>query len=286
MIHVRLVSLGLVIAASFCLCDSASAQVKYTYKSQAEKRQDEKLKEQKQDVKKAQNEVKGEAKQFSAAQQALRQAQTKEGEARHHLAEVRKRVESEHKSSLKFDDALAEQTRAQEALDDAKAPILKALKAKPEYLAAQARVAAAKAQSESLRNESSLSDEARQKALAEAVRDKLAVKELEQTAVDVEPKLKPLRDKLANAHENVSRLHAKVSDAVEADAEVKSTLRSLQNAMKQTAQAKADVDKESQELASDQAKLSKEQAQLDKAKFNDATHINTPRGRRPRTKKK
>lgn len=286
MIHVRLAPLGLAILTSLCFCESASAQVKYTSKSAAEKRQDEKLKEQKQDVKKAQNLVKDEAKQLSAAQQALRQAQAKENEARHHLEEARKRAESQHKSSLNFDDAVAEQARAQEAFDDAKVPILKAFQGKPEYKAAQDRVEAAKARSESIRDDSSLSEEARQKALAEAIRDKLAVKELEQSTVDGERKLKPLRDKLADAHDNVARLHAKVNEAVEADTEVKSALRSLHNAMKQTAQAKAEVVKESQDLAGDQARLSKEQAQLDKAKINDATHINTPRGRRPRTKKK
>ena len=287
MTHIRLAALSLVCATSFCFCNCASAKVKYVYKSAAERRQDEKLKDQKQDVKKAQNEVKDEAKELSAAQQKLLQAQAKENETRHQLEVARQRVESEHKSSLGLDSALAEQTREQEALDAAKTPILQALKAKPEYQTAQERVAVAKARSKALRDgDESLSEEARQKALAETSRDKLAVKELEQAAIAAEPKLKPLRDNLANAQEKVAHLSAKLKEKVDADSEVQSGLKSLKNAMKQTALAKAEVAKESQELSGDQAKLSKEQAQFNNAKANDAKFVNTPRGKRPRTKKK
>ncbi|MBC7817447.1 MAG: hypothetical protein IAG10_11200 [Planctomycetaceae bacterium] len=286
MTHVRFVSVTLAFAAVFAFGAHAPAQVKYTYKSDAERRQDERVKGQKKDVKKAQNHVADEVKDLTKAQQALRQAEAKEREARHSLEEARTRVEAQHKGSLGFDKALEEQTQAKQDFDDAKAPVLQALKAQPEYQAAQERVAAAKVRSKALKEDSSLSEEARQKALAEASRDMLAVSELEQSAFDAELKLKPQRDNLANIRTRVANLHAKLKDAVEADSEVKSGLRALRNAMQQTALAKAEVAKESQELAGDQAKLSKEQAQLNNAKVKDKMYVNTPRGRRPRTKKK
>jgi len=281
----RFSSIGLVCIALFGFGNHAPAQVKYQGKNAAERRQDERVKNQQQDVKKAQNEIKDDAKVLSAAQQKLRQAQARENQARHQLEESRKRVEAEQKASLKYDVALAEQAQAQEKFDNAKAPILDSLKSKPEYKAAQVRVAAAETRSKQIREDSSLAEDERKKSLAEATRDKLAVRDLENSALNSEPKLKRLRDNLETAHDDVARLHAKVKEAVESSSEVRSGLRALQSAMQQTAQAKAEVAKESSELAGDQAKLAKEQAQLDKAKLNDATHINTPSGRRPRVKK-
>lgn len=243
-------------------------------KSAQEKRDDQKIKNEKEDVKQVQEKLKDDQKELQDAQKALAETEGKEKVARQKLDEVRNRIESKIESGSGIDKALTEQDAARKAYDEAAAPVLKALKEKPEYQAAAKKVAEADARLKTLRADETLSADAKRKAIAQASKDKMVTSELEQAALEADSNAKSARAKLADAQDRVNQIRAKIRNQVDADPEIKSSLQAMRSAAEASELAGQKVQRIRDKLSADAAKLAREQQQVKQAeaadKANDA----------------
>jgi len=242
--------------------------------SAQEKKDDQKIKNEKEDVKKAQDKIKDDQKDLQDAQKVLADMESKEKAARQKLDEARKRIEAKLEKSSGIDKALADQDAAKKSYEDAAAPVLKALKEKPEYLAAAKKVADAETRLKTIRADEQLSEDAKRKEIAQASKDKLATNELEQIALESDSSAKSARAKLASAQDRVSQLRAKLRDQIDADPEIRSSLQAMRAAADASEVAGQKVQRIRSQIAADTAKLGRELQQVRQAeaadKANDA----------------
>lgn len=253
-------------------------------KSAQEKRDDQKIKNEKEGVKQAQDKLKDDQKELQDAQKSLGETEGKEKIARQKLDEVRKRIESKLESGSGIDKALAAQDAAKKVYDEAAAPVLKALKEKPEYQAAAKKVSEADARLKSLRADETLSADAKRKAIAQASKDKMATSELEQTALEADFSAKSARAKLADAQDHVNQIRAKIRNQIEANPEIKSSLQAMRSAAEATEVAGQKVQRLRDKIAADSAKLAREQQQVKQAELQDK--LNDDQDNANKTKKK
>ncbi len=239
-----------------------------------EKKDDQKIKNEKEDVKQAQDKLKEDQKDLQDAQKVLAEAENKEKAARQKLDETRKRIESKHEKTAGVDQTLADQEVAKKAYDEAAAPVLKTLKAKPEYQAAAKKVAEAEARLKSVRADESLSADAKRKEIALASKDKLATSELEQIALEGDPSAKSARAKLADAQDRVNQLRAKLRNLIDDDPEIKSSLQAMRAAADASEIAGQKMQRIRDKIAADAAKLAREQQQVKQAEAGDKANDN------------
>lgn len=262
--------LGLSLLASPALADNKNNKGK----SAQEKKDDQKIKNEKEDVKEAQDKLKDDQKELQNAQQALAEIEGKEKAARQKLDEVRKRIESKLESGSGLDKALAAQDAAKKVYDEAASPVLKALKEKPEYQAAVKKVSEADARLKLLRADETLSADAKRKAIAQASREKMATSELEQAALEADSNAKSERAKLADAQDRVNQIRAKIRNQIDADPEIKSSLQAMRSAAEATEIAGQKMQRIRDKIAADTAKLAREQQQVKQAEAADKANDN------------
>jgi len=263
----RLFAMTCVALAASLLMPECRAQNNKAKSAQV-KRDDQKVQQEKQDVKQAQDNLKHDQTELHDAEKALSQAESKEKDARKKLDEARKQAEAKYEKSSGIDKAMAEQDAAKKSYDEVAAPILKTLKESKEYQAAQKKVDDAKARLTSLREDKSLSNEARQKGISKASQEALAISELETKTLEDDSKAKPARQKLAAAQQRVNELRAKIRSELEADSEVKSALSAMRESADAHEAAGKKLAKLREKLSGDQAKLNREQQQLKQAEVN------------------
>jgi len=242
--------------------------------SAQEKRDDQRIKKEKEDVKEAQDKLKNDQKDLQEAQKALGDAEAKEKAARQKLDEVRKRIEAKAESGSGIDNALAAQEAAKKSYDAAAAPVLKSLKATPAYQAAAKKVADADARLKAIRADESLSAETKRKEISQASKDKLATNELEQTALESDSSANSARAKLADAQDRVNQIRAKIRHQIDSDPEIKSSLQAMRSAADATEVAGQKIQRIRDKIAADQAKLAREQQQVKQAEAADKANDN------------
>jgi colicin import membrane protein len=242
--------------------------------SAQEKRDDQRIKEEKEDVKEAQDKLKNDQKDLQEAQKALGDAEAKEKAGRQKLDEVRKRIEAKAESGSGIDNALAAQEAAKKSYDAAAAPVLKSLKATPAYQAAAKKVADADARLKAIRADESLSAETKRKEISQASKDKLATNELEQTALESDSSANSARAKLADAQDRVNQIRAKIRHQIDSDPEIKSSLQAMRSAADATEVAGQKIQRIRDKIAADQAKLAREQQQVKQAEAADKANDN------------
>lgn len=252
-------------------------------KSAQEKRDDEKIKDAKEDVKVAQDKLKDDQKELQDAQKVLVEAEAKEKSARQKLDEIRKRIEAKAESGSGLDKALAAQDAAKKIFDEAAAPVLKTLKESPAYQAAVKKVADADARLKSIRANESLSTEAKRRELILASKDKLATNELEQAALEADSSAKAARAKLTDAQDRVNQIRAKIRNQIDADPEIKSSLQAMRSAAEATEVAGQKMQRIRDKIAADTAKLAREQQQVKQAELQDK--LNDAQDKANKTKK-
>lgn len=169
---------------------------------------------------------------------------------------------------------LAEQDAAKKAYDEAAAPVLKTLKAKPEYQAAAKKVAEAEARLKTVRADEGLSADAKRKEIAQASKDKLATSEREQIALEGDSSAKSARANLADAQDRVNQLRAKLRNLIDADPEIKSSLQAMRAAADATEAADQKMQRIRDKIAADTTKLGRELQQVKQAEAADKANDN------------
>ena len=257
--------------SSLALADNNNNNNKNKNKNNAaqEAKDDQKIKNEKEDVKQVQDKLKSDQKELQDAQKALGEAEGKEKAARQKLDEARKRIEAKHENTSGIDQALAEQDAAKKAYDEAAAPVLKTLKAKPEYEAAAKKAAEAEARLKAIRADEGLSADAKRKGIVQASKDKLATSELEQIALEGDSSAKSTRAKLADAQDRVNQLRAKLRNLIDADPEIKSSLLAMRAAADASEAAGQKMQRIRDKIAADTTKLGRELQQVKQAEAAD-----------------
>lgn len=267
---IRFAYAGVIAVVTIFLCvPTGFAQNKNKAQSAQEKRDDQKIKNEKEDVKHAQDKLKSDQKELQAAQKAFDEIEGKEKAARQKLDEVRKRINAKYEKNSGIEKALADQDAAKKLYDDAAAPVLKALQEKPEYQAAVKQVAEAEARLKAIRADESLSADAKRKAIAQASRDKLVTSDLEQKDLADDPAAKSARARLADAQERVNEIRIKVRSLIDGDSEIKSSLHAMRSAAEDAEAAGEKVKRIRDRIAADAAKLNREQQQVKQAEIQD-----------------
>ena len=239
-----------------------------------EKKDDQTIKNEKEDVKQAQDKLKDDQKDLQDAQKVVAEAEAKEKAARQKLDEARKRIEAKHAKTSGIDQALAEQDAAKKVYDEAAAPVLKALKAQPEYQAAANKVAEAEARLKAIRADEGLSADAKRKEIAQASKDKMATSELEQIALEGDSAAKSARAKLADAQDRVNQLRAKLRNQIDADPEIKSSLQAMRATAEGSETAGQKMQRIRDKIAADTTKLGRELQQVKQAEAADKANDN------------
>ncbi len=243
-------------------------------KAAQEKRDDQKIKNEKEDVKQAQEKLKDDQKELQAAQKAVDEAERKETAARKRLDEVRKRVEAKHENASGIDKALAAQEAAKKSYDAAAAPVLKSLKEKPEYQAIVKKVADAEARLKAAQDDKNLSADAKRAVIARASKDKLATSELERTALEANPAARSARAKLADAQAYVTELRSQIRGMIDNDSEIKSAREAMRSAADATEAVGEKMKRIRDRASADAAKLNPEQQQVKQAEAADKANDN------------
>lgn len=263
---------------------SCFAQNKNNRDLARERKDDQKIKDAKEDVKEAQDKLKDDQKALQDAQKAVAEAEAKEKTARQKLDEIRKRIESKAESGSGIDKALAAQEAARKTFDEAAAPVLKTLKGTPAYQAAAKKAAGADARLKTIRADESLSIEAKRRELVLASKDKLATSELEQAALEADPSAKSARAKLADAQDRVNQIRAKIRNQIDSNPEIQSSLQAMRSAAEATEIAGQKMQRIRDKIAADNAKLTREQQQVKQAEAADKANDN--KNKKPNNKGK
>jgi DNA repair exonuclease SbcCD ATPase subunit len=157
---------------------------------------------------------------FAAANQELLSAKAAQRADLKSLAEARGKATAELERSVGMARALEEMKSAQAEFDATAKPVLEALREQPEYKAAQEEADQAGNQLRSLKDDESLTEEARRARSAELFPRTLAASELEKKAVRANPAAAAAREKLEAAQKKVGELRDRISERIEKDAGV------------------------------------------------------------------
>ena len=260
----------MLVAVALELHGSASfAQNKNKGKSAQEQRDDQRIANEKKDVKQAQDKLKLDSKELQEAQKGLAEAEAKEKAARKKLDEVRERVKAKAEQSSGIDKALAAQSEAQKAYDVAAAPVLKALKETPAHQAAAKKVDEAKARLKQIREDKELSETVRRNETKQASQDALAATELEQRTLADSPAVKSARAKLAETQDQVSQIRQKIAAEIDKNPEIANSKNAMRSAAEASEVAGVKMKRIRDKLAADQTNLNREQLDVKKAEVLD-----------------
>ncbi len=242
--------------------------------SAQEKKDDARVKAEQQDLQKAKQDAEREEQHLRAAQKDLAEAQAKVKAAGRAEQEARESIEAKQERVVGIDKALAKQEDAKKAYELAAQPVIATLKDSPTYKTIKARAEAAHEELKKIRSNSDLSYEERRRLEAAASQRALAASDAERTALNANPTVKPLKEKLDAAQEVVAELRAKIKAVVDADPSVKSAHQHTEKAREVVEAAQAKVNQASQKAGAARAKYAKEAGDVSRAVAADRANDN------------
>ena len=222
------------------------------------------------------------AQQAAAAKKQLddANAKLKEANSKHDAAEKEfKKAEGAHKAAAaKIQEARLTATRelsgklglaaaqatdaaARREADTTQTALIAEIKKQPDYLAAVKDAEAASKQLKAVRDDTSLSDEERQKkssALSATIRRPA---ELEKNRLAADPALKKMLGQAGEAAARLAAIRKEVQSAIEADPSVKTAAEALKKADTDLAKEKGELAKSQKDVATAQAKVNTENQQ-------------------------
>lgn len=278
-----LLVLGAICGLTTVGVDSAWAQKKPNNSAQ-EKKDDAKVKAEQQDLQRAKQDLEKEEKDLREAQRHLADAQAKVKAAGRAEQDARESAEAKHGRAHGLDKALADQEEARKAYDALATPLLATIKESPVYKTAKARAEAAHEELKKIRANSELSYDEKRRLEASASQRALATTDIERDALNADPKIKPVKEKLDFTLHKVADIRGKIKSLVDQDSAVKSAHANTEKARTEVESAQARVNQESQKVAAARGKLSREAAEVSRAVAADKANDN--KGKNTKGKKK
>lgn len=207
------------------------------------------------DIAAARDKLQSAKKQADEAKAHLRKAAAALEKATDHAGDVRRKVEQEHDSAPPLVAARKLMEAHQAEFEDASRPVLEKLRQQAEY-------AAAVEQRDGLKAKASGTPSSERESLAKQYAAALAaVRSLEATALQTDPKAKSAKEKLAAAGSKVQALVTQRNEAVDRDSRLVDARRELDKAKGEAAKAKQKAEAESKQFADAERKVKHEEQQ-------------------------
>lgn len=238
-------------------------------KNAQERKDDQRVKNARDDVQEAQKKLQEDQKELAAAGKELDKLQDRVKKVTKELQDVRKEVEAKLESSMGLQKLLDEQAGAQKRFDEVARPLLDELKKSPAYETASKTAESAKSRLKSLREDKTLPEKDRLQKVTQANLEALAVSKLERETLDADPKAKEMKGELSAVQQRVSGLRDRIRTSVESDSEFKTAKKAFDKAKDDIEKAETRLTKLREEVSQSQRKLAQEQAQLQKAQLQD-----------------
>ncbi len=238
-----------------------------------EKKDDQKIQANRQDVNELEKKLQNDAKAIKAAETEVRKLQEVLVEAKTSLDKVTKQTEEWIAKNLGIPEAVEAQRKAQTAYDEATKPLIASMRTNPKYAALAQRVEAASKTLKELNGRTDLDESARQ--LQSAANKELSDWRYAQTNfLDSCSELKVPRETLLAAQKRLSELRSQMKKQLDIHPDVR-------NAEKKWTKAKTDREKASAEVAElykkaavDKNRLLAERSQLSKSIMQDKANDN------------
>lgn len=223
----------------------------------------DKLKDANQDLNKAEKEA---DKAESAHQTAVAKIQ-----------KARQAALAEHGKKLGLPTAVSLHAAAQRALAAAQSALAKEIHAQTDYQTAAKEAAQASVRLQAVRDDPKLPDEQKKQLttdLSKAIRRPV---ELERERIEADPNLQQLRLKTGEAGKQVATVQAQAQQAAEDDSDVKAAQQAERDAADKVKTARAELNKQKQDVAAAQRKAATEAQQFQKAQSQ--TQAKTKKGK-------
>jgi len=234
-----------------------------------------------QQVKNAKEDVEAAEKKLRSDQGLLAKAQTERGKIVAELKSLkqatdnlRDKLETQFGKALGWPQAHSEQQSAQEAYDKAAEPVLAKLKASPEYTAISQKLADAQAELEGLSTE-----DGRQKIKQKIAEAQKQLGDLQNRELLAVPAVKQAQQALLAAQKRLQEIRSKIDPQLQASDAWKAAEKNWQQTRQRLEQSEARILEMQRKLASDQAKLANERSELARAKQRDQQDSNKPKSK-------
>jgi DNA repair exonuclease SbcCD ATPase subunit len=260
----KLYALTLIGSALLCLAFPARAQNQGKAKAQSTQQAKQELDAAKDKLKDANQDLGKAEKEAEKTEAAHKAAVAK-------IQKARQTALAEQGKKLGLPAALAQRDAAERAVSSAHATLAKEIRAQADYQAAAKEAEKASARLQEAREDTTLAEEKKKALTTELSKTIRRPVELERERIEADAGLQQLRLKAAEAGKQVATIQAQAAKAAEDDTEVRAAQQAEHAAAVKVKDARAEVDKRKNEVATAQKKAASEQQQLQKAQAQSQT---------------
>jgi hypothetical protein len=234
-----------------------------------EKKDDQKIQENRQDVNEMEKKLQNDAKAIKAAEAETQKYQSMLTDAKTNLDKVTKQTEEWIVKNLGIPEAIEAQRKAQTAYDEAAKPIIDSMRTNPKYAALAQRVEAATKTLKELSTRTDLDAAAKQQLQSAANKEIADWRYAQTNFLDASSELKTPRETLLAAQKRLSELRSQMKKQLDNHPDVRNAEKKWSKAKEDREKAASKVAELYKKAAIDKNKLIAERAQLSKSIMQD-----------------
>lgn len=261
--------IALLAASALAFPLPASADQKGNKPGNQEKKDNEKVRDAQKDVSQAREKLNDAQQELRRVERELDQAEAKEKAAVRGIQAAREKAEERLGKTIGYDRALVDQKEAQVAFDRLKAPLIAALRERPDYRAALDKADAAMEKLRTLRMNTTISDDDRKSQHTELTKLTSAPSAMEQVAIAEDETASAAKKRLGELQEKVAALKERLRKEVDSESDVRSAKGEAEKAQNALKRARDAAIKERRQFAQAEQNLAEKQAHLQKAQAQD-----------------
>jgi hypothetical protein len=234
-----------------------------------EKKDDQKIQENRQDVNEMEKKLQNDAKAIKAAEAETQKYHSMLTDAKSNLDKVTKQTEEWIVKNLGIPEAIEAQRKAQTAYDEAAKPVIDSMRTNPKYSALAQRVEAASKTLKELSTRTDLDAAAKQQLQSAANKEIADWRYAQTNFLDASSELKTPRETLLAAQKRLSELRSQMKKQLDNHPDVRNAEKKWSKAKEDREKAAARVAELYKKAAVDKNKLIAERAQLSKSIMQD-----------------
>lgn len=242
--------------------------------SSQEKKDDQKIQANRQDVNELEKKLQNDAKAIKAAESEVHKLQSLLTDAKNNLDKVSKQTEEWIVKNLGIPEAIEAQRKAQTAYDEAAKPLIESMRTNPKYAALAQRVEAASKTLKELATRTDLDAAAKQQLLSAANKEIADWRYAQTNFLDTSSELKNPRETLVTAQKRLSELRSQMKKQLDNHPDVRNAEKKWSKAKEDREKAAAKVAEQYKKAALNKNKLIAERAALSKSIMQDKANDN------------
>ncbi len=251
-----------------------------------EKKDDQKVQANRQDVNELEKKLQNDAKAIKAAEAEVQKLQSVLTDAKTNLDKVTKQTEEWIVKNLGIPEAIEAQRKAQTAYDEAAKPLIESMRTNPKYAALAQRVEAASKTLKELATRTDLDAAAKQQLQSAANKEIADWRYAQTNFLDTSPELKNPRETLVTAQKRLSELRSQMKKQLDNHPDVRNAEKKWSKAKEDREKAAAKVAEQYKKAALNKNKLIAERAALSKSIMQDKANDNKNNNRNNNKKKR